>query len=148
MSRQKREGVNRGGNGCMIKALREQHKYLLNKLNWPWVICMCRTNGNSLGPVKHRSTNGRRRRRAEREREQQRRYGEQQTADVRPGKRTLDNEPMTRKPKLKEWPGAACATQPCLHLGYWHCLQTALLHLPLWLSSLSFNPLATTSLVF
>lgn len=146
MSRQKREGVNRGGNGCMIKALREQHKYLLNKLNWPWVICMCRTNGNSLGPVKHRSTNGRRRRRAEHEREQQRRYGEQQTADVRPGRRTLDNEPMTRKPKLKEWPGAACATQPCLHLGYWHCLQTALLHLlPLWPS---FNPPATTSLVF
>lgn len=34
----------------MIKAQREQHKYLLNKLNWPWVICMCRTNGNSLGP--------------------------------------------------------------------------------------------------
>lgn len=50
MSRQQKEGGAARGNGCMIKAQREQHKYLLNKLNWPWVICMCRTNGNSLGP--------------------------------------------------------------------------------------------------
>lgn len=36
-------------------------------------------------------------------------------------KHTLDNEPMTRKPKLKEWPRSAAqqtVAQACLYLGY------------------------------
>lgn len=136
MSRQQRRGEGVRGNGCMIKAQREQHKYLLNKLNWPWVICMCRTNGNSLGPKNTEAQTEE----GEEEESVKENNGEttvvrKQTADVRPDRRTLDNEPMTRKPKLKEWPGAghraACATaQPCLHLGYWHCFQTALHLLP------------------